>query len=608
MIYEIMKRVLKYIAVVFLAGGLFNACETTDLDQRVSPNDLASNQADPNLLLNSIQLAYASNMTVISDRGAELTRIDYMFGRDYFNNYPGSTFDGIWSRTYSSGFTQIGPTTTVQVGMFTNINNLISINEATEVDYSFHIAVGKTLQAHMLMLLVDYLGEAAFSEASNPEEFSAPLLDDGPSVYNEALGLLSEAEALFNTDPATLGATDLFYGGDSDLWLKLVNTIRLKAYVTTGDAANFNSVIAGGNYITEAEDDFEFQFGASELQPDTRHPDYAADYTTSGANIYQSNWLMETMLDDNDPRIRYYFYRQVGETPGADADPDEETLACSLVVPPQHFQDGGFTYCSVELGYWGRTHGNDEGTPPDNFTRVAVGVYPAGGKFDGDLFRNGSIEDQGDGTFDFELDAADDGVNLGLGAGGVGIEPIILSSYVEFWRAQMAMAAGDAPAASGFIRSGLEKSIAKVQSFQDPNFIGGALLDDSTFDSATGAITSASLASSLVPTAADVTAYIDGKIAEFDGGDNETQMNVLGEEYFKTLFGGATEAYNFYRSTGFPNTLVPNWELNPGAFPRTFLYPQNEVITNPNLTQRSDLATQVFWDTNPASPTFPSAN
>ena len=82
-----MKNYLKYISMVLFAGLTFTACETTDLDLRVSPNDLAADQADPNLLLNSIQLAYATNMNVISDLGAELTRIDYMFGRDYFNNY-----------------------------------------------------------------------------------------------------------------------------------------------------------------------------------------------------------------------------------------------------------------------------------------------------------------------------------------------------------------------------------------------------------------------------------------------------------------------------------------------------------------------------------------
>ena len=416
----------------------------------------------------------------------------------------------------------------------------------------------------MLMLLVDYLGEVTFSEAGNPEEFPAPNLDDGASVYAAALALLDEAESLLSGSPLSLGADDLFYGGDTSKWLKLVNTIRLKAYVTTGDTANFNAVIADGNYISSADDDFEFQYGTSELQPDTRHPDYAQDYTPSGANIYQSNWLMELMLDNEDPRIRYYFYRQTDATPGADGEPaNEETLACSLAVPPQHYIDGGFTYCSVPNGYWGRSHGNNEGTPPDNFFRTAVGVYPAGGRFD-------------DSSFGV--------VGLGAGGGGAGIEPIILSSYVDFWRADMAT--NDADRAT-LMQSALQKSIDKVQSF-------GAL--DADADLSVGA------------DAAAVTAYIDGIIADFNAATGDDKENIFAEQYFTTLYGGATEAYNYYRKTGYPTTVLPNWEPNPGPFPRTFLYPQNEVVTNPSLTQKQTMTQQVFWDTNPASPTFPPAN
>ncbi len=568
---NIMKNILKYITVVFIAGGLFTACETTDLDLRVSPNDLAADQADPNLLLNAIQLAYGTNMQVISDRGAELTRIDYMFGRNYFNNYPGNTFDGIWSRTYSSGGNGVGDG--VSVGISTNVAALEDINANSEVDYSFHIGVGKTLQAHMLFLLVDYIGTAAWSQALNPSEFPAPTLDSGEEIYNVAFGLLDEAESLLASNPPTQGAQDIFYEGDTSKWVKLINTLRLRAYKNTGNTSAFNSIIAGGNFISSNEDDFQLQYGTSELQPDSRHPDYAADYTPSGANIYQSNWLMETMLNYSDPRIRYYFYRQVDATPGADAPADEETLACSLVVPPQHYQDGGYTYCSLPNGYWGRSHGNDEGTPPDNFLRTAVGVYPAGGKFDDNDF-----------AVDPDDPSYDPTVGLGKGGGGAGIEPIILASYVDFWRGEMA--ANDTERAN-FLRAGLEKHIAKVQSF-------GSL--DGSADL------------SFAPSAADVTAYIDGIVSDFNAATGDDKENIFAEQYFITLYGGATEAYNYYRKTGYPTTLLPNWEPNPGPFPRTFLLPQNEVITNPNLTQRSDMTTQVFWDTNPASPTFPPAN
>ncbi|MCO5725224.1 SusD/RagB family nutrient-binding outer membrane lipoprotein [Robiginitalea marina] len=545
-----MKRLIKYISIVFIAGALLNSCETTDLDLRISPNDLASNQADPNLLLVAVQLAYGTNMQVFSNLSAELTRIDYMFGRNYFNNYPGSVLNGVWSRTYSSGGNGLGDG--VGVGILTNLQNLEALNADPDLNLNFHVAVTKTLYAHQLMLLVDFVGEAAFSQAGQPAEFPAPVLDSGQEVYNAALNLLDEAESLLAANPNTIGVTDLFYNEDVSKWRKLVNTLRLKAYYTTDNAAAFNQVIAGGNFISSPEDDFFVRYGTSELQPDDRHPDYASDYTPSGANIYQSNWIMETMLENNDPRIRYYFYRQVSSTPGADGAPNEEALACSLAVPPQHFIDGGFTYCAVPNGYWGRTHGNNEGTPPDNFLRTAVGVYPAGGRFDDNGF---------------------DGVGLGLGGGGAGIEPFIMSSYVDFWRGYMATSDADK---ANFMRAGLQKSIATVQSF-------GALDGGADF--------------SFAPTAADVTAYIDGIVNAFNAGSAEDKENIFAEQYFSTLYGGASEAWTYYRKTGFPNTLFPNWELNPGPFPLSFLYPQNEVVTNPNLSQKNDQAQPVFWNT-----------
>jgi len=568
-----MKKIIKNVTIALLVGGFITSCETIDLDQRVSPNDLSTDQADPNLLLNSVQLAFATNQQTFSDNAANLTRIDVFGNRNYFNGLPGTVLNGNWSRTYSSGGNGVGDG--VSVGMLTNLQALEGIDATSDVDYSFHIGVTKTLYAYSLFQLVDFLGAAAFSEAGQPLEFPAPNLDSGEAVYAAAFQLLDEAEALLAAGPESQGAVDLYYNEDTTKWVKLINSIRLRSYKNTGNVSAFNAVIADDNYISDSDDDFQLRYGTSELQPDSRHPDYATDYTPSGNNIYHSNYMMELMLNNNDPRIRYYFYRQSNGTPGAldvngvAVPPNEEDLACSLVVPPQHYIDGGFTYCSVNNGYWGRSHGNDEGAPPDNFKKTAAGVYPAGGLFDSSAFD----PDTG----------LTDGVGLGKGGGGAGIEPILLSSYVDFWRGEMG---SDADKAT-FLRSGLEKSIAKVQSF-------GAL--DGSADL------------SLAPTDAEVTAYIDGIVAEFNTATGDDKQNVYAEQYFTTLFGGATEAYNYYRKTGYPTTLSPNWELNPGPFPRTLLLPQNEVITNPNLTQRTDLNTQVFWDTNPASPAFPPAN
>lgn len=554
-----MKTIYKLFILAFIStGALFYSCETVELELLASPNALAEDQADPDLLLNSIQRAYVTSAGVLNDRSSELTRIDYMFGRDYFNNYGPGTMDGSWTRAYSN--------------IFTNTASLEALNEASDVPLTFQLGVAKTLQAHTLQLLVDFLGDIPWTEALNPIEFPNPNVDDDATVYAVADALLEEALVLLAGGDAPSSVTDFFYGGDSASWIRLVNTLKIRSALTKGDTATFNALINAGNFISNTSHDFQFSYGTQLLNPNTQHPDYFADYTTSGANIYQSIGLMFAMQgadkadgSDDDPRIRYYFFRQTDCTPGASCNTagDGQFLQCSLQTPPVHL--GGYPFCFLEDGYWGRLHGNDEGTPPDNFLRTAVGVYPAGGLFDDSRF---------------------DGLNQGVGGNGAGIEPILLASYVDFWRAEVALSAGQVGNAANFVEAGMTKSIAKVQTF-------GAL--DGSRDA------------SFEPTATYVSDYIDNIVAQITDTSDDT-WDVLAEQFFIAMYGGGQDAWNFYRRTGYPTNAAPSLEPNPGVFPRTFLYPNVEVIANPNILQRTDNATQVFWDTNPAGPAFPPAN
>ncbi len=562
-----MYRLFTLVAIA--ASALFHSCETTELEILNDPDQLSEDQADPDLLLNAIQRAYVANMVTMNDQSSDLTRIDYFFGRTYRENLQSNIFNASWSRFYSSQI--LGG---IARGISPNVNILEGLNEDPDTDLSFHLGVAKALQAHQLMLLVDFIGDIPFSEALNPLEFPSPNVDDDAMVYSTALAMLDESLGFFQASDGAGSALDFFYGGDVNNWIALVNTLKMRHALTTGDTATFNAIVSGGSFISDSSQDFQFDYGVQELNPDTRHQDYATDYTTSGANLYQSNWLMETMQgddvmdpSDDDPRIRYYFYRQTDCTPGASCNPDGngERLSCSLETPPAHYTAQGVSFCWLENGYWGRDHGDDDGTPPDNFFRTAVGVYPAGGLFDDDAFNE---------------------LTLGAGGGGAGIEPIILASYVDFWRAEVALAAGQTGPAAAFVTAGLEKSIAKVQGFialdgqADPSF---------------------------EPTPAEVTAYIAAQAAKINDTSDDS-WNALAEQYFITMYGGGSDAYNFYRRTGYPTTVKPNLNPNPGPFPRTYFYPNVEVVANPNIQQRADLTTQVFWDTNPASPAFPPAN
>ncbi len=549
-----MKKLYKFLLISVLSSiTLFYSCDTLELEQLASPNALSTDQADPDLLLNSIQLSYRGSQRTFQANSADLGRIDYMFGRNYLDNFGDGTLSGAWNSFYSNNLP--------------NLQAIAVLAENPEKDLSYHLGMAKTMQAHTLMQLVDFLGDIPWSEAGNPAEFPKPTVDDDESVYNAAIAMLAEAKAHFEGTTGIGTGTDLFYGGDATKWIKLVNTLQMRANLTT---KNYAAVVSATNVIESSEDDFQFNYGTNVLSPDTRHPNYASDYTSSGANIYQSNWLINQMIGafpygdfsgSTDPRRRYYFYRQSFNTPGSmsifrdidgrfgaagtaylyNGDGNGETLSCSLQDAPTHMQ---FTpdeeiWCSMPIGYWGRVHGNDEGTPPDGFTRTAVGVYPSGGSFDGYPDAAPFIA-QYDSNGDYIGYVAsinllyNQAVGLGNGGSGSGVDPIYLASYVDFMKAEANLALGNTAAAATHLEAGMTKSIAKVQSF-------GALDSSADFSQA--------------PNASDVAGFIANKVADFNGAASQTaldgtgfpvakdKMDILSEQYFIAIYGGAGDAF-----------------------------------------------------------------
>lgn len=555
-----MKKLNKISILFFLLLGItFTSCETTDLDLLDDPNQVTLDKADLDRYLVAIQLDFNNFSRIYGGNGAALTRVSYMFGRTYANNFAPENTNFEWGLAYR--------------GMFSDMKNAEVIAE--ELELYKHIGVMRILKASALMTLVDYYGDIPFSEATNPEEFPNPNVDDDASVYAAALEMLDEGIAFLNSESLGL-ETDFYYDNDFSKWIRLANTLKMNAYLNTrlvnSDAtAKFNAIVNSGNYISNTADDFQFQYGNNVTNPDTRHPSYTGDYAVSGAGNYKSNWLMDVMYHSNDPRIRYYFYRQWPCTPNADgADgnpcpPDPQRLFCSTQARPGHYPSG-MVFCSVDGGYWGRDHGNGEGIPPDSFRRTAFGVYPAAGNFDDDRFLP---------------------VGVGQGGEGAGIMPIMLASWVDLMRAEMALAGGNASGANSFLQSAMQKSIAKAMSFG--NFDPQADL-------------------SYAPSSGDVSTYISSVGAAFTAANTQGKWDILGVQHFIAHFGNGNNPYNFYRRTGYPTSLQFNLEFSSGNFVRSFFYPADEANTNSNIQQKANVDSQVFWDNNPPSPGFPFAN
>lgn len=569
-----MKRIFKkFGSSALMATLLLGACETIELDITDNPNQLSLDQSSADLLLNSIQIDFATFVELMGQNGGDLVRIGYLNGRNYQNiaNLSPANLNLEWNIAYQGDNAETLPSGLEVNGILADIRALAPEAQASELFR--HTAIAQFIEAYTIVTLVDFFGDVPYTEAIQATAETPilnPNVDSGASIYDAALGLLTSAIANFEADVTTTPQNDFYYGGNWGNWVKACNTLRMKIFlqrrlVDASAVASFNSIVATGDFIDETAEDLQFQWGTNSIQPDARHPRYADNYTPSGGSDYLPNWLMDLMDTSDDPRTRYYFFRQVNAVPGEEIPPNEETLACSLEPVPQHYTDGGFTFCTLPNGYWGRDHGQNAGIPPDGFTRTVYGVYPSGGIFDDSRF---------------------EGLAVGDGGGGAGVTPILLASSTDFMQAEIAML-GSADAGRPFIISGVTKSVAKVQSF-------GSL--------------DASADLSFAPTAGQVQNYVDNVGSAFDAADDNGKFDILAEQFLVSLFGNGIDGYNFYRRTGFPTTFQPNLEPEPGSYIRSLNYPADFANNNSSVDPKPDQTVQVFWDNNPPSPAFPIAN
>lgn len=533
-----MKNLLK-ITLLSAVIACFTSCETAELELLVSPNDVTIDNADPNFVLNDIQLTFNGIIGGYSGPSRTITRQVNMF--DSYNNVVGNgTLNGVWNQSYQ---------------MFSNIDLLQGINDAQAENggIPYHVGIAQIIEAYSYMLLVDYLDDVPFSEAVNPSEFPNPNLDSGPAIYAAQLALIDEAIANLNIGDANAARVpdDLYFSEfDTANWIAVANTLKLRASLNLGDAAGVNAA-ASGNIINENDEDFQFQYSTA-TNPSSIHPFFGSSYGAAGAGARMSNQLFDFMNvgDDQppfvetdgpvDPRARYYFYRQdIGDPTGSD-------LPCA--------GNGTYDYCYVGNGYWGRDHGDNEGLPNDGLKRTAYGIYPGGGAFDSDQ------------------DAPTPAVaSSAASLSGAGIRPIYLASYTHFALAEGALTIGSNGDPRALLQLGITRSMNKVRDFGADADTGGLGMTDG-----------------------DISGYINAVLSEYDAADTNGKIAIVSREFFIAAWGNGTEPYNMYRRTGLPDLQTPVTAA--GDFPRSFQYPLIEVDGNPNIQQRS-VGSKVFWDT-----------
>jgi hypothetical protein len=550
------KKFLKYLAVLLLIGMFGTGCLKDKFEEfRTDPSNPTPEKASIDYYLNHVQISFRDfwgngqngNFYSMTDLGAEVTRMEKMYGPLYRNAYDPTFMDVLWDNAYK--------------GVINHANTMLPL--ASQNQLTMHTGIARVLKAYTLMSLVDYFGDIPNSEAILGSSNINPKADPGQQVYDNALLLLDSAIDDFSAEPGLKPSNDLFYNGDLAKWTTLAKTLKLRAYMTTrlvdpsGAKANIEALLAENDLIDTDAEEFAFKYGSQLDNPVSRHPKYVLNYPAVNGGEYVGTyflWLLTSEKPVIDPRTRYYVYRQRTTSAGWNG----QVLPCGVQSRPAHFP-AEMPYCILPNGYWGRDHGNNEGIPQDNEKRTTFGVYYAGGRFD---------------NSDNVSTKQDDG------ARGQGLHPIWMASFTEFLKAEAALTLATAGDPKASLESGVRKSIARVMAY--PAQVG------------------ITVPANRIPSDATINGYVATVLDRYDAAaDDDDRLNVVMKEWYIALWGNGIDAFNNYRRTGKPDNMQLTVQSDPGEFLRSFWYPASAVNFNKSMSQKQNVTTRVFWDLNP---------
>ncbi|MCA6381394.1 MAG: SusD/RagB family nutrient-binding outer membrane lipoprotein [Cytophagales bacterium] len=600
--------------VVLITIVLASSC-TLELQQ--DPNAVQTEQVLANLILNSIQRQLSVVVNAANTTGAQHTRLLNGAGTIYINATSPQTFDGLWTNAYA--------------GILQDADQLITL--ADKNGFARHAGIARIIQSYTLILLTDMFGDVPFTEAFKGAANFNPKADAGAAIYDIALAGLDQAKKDLTTNttvslpagylnPVAPVSQDQYYGNNFNKWVRLANSLKLKAFLNLSlrqpDKARteINALIADasptGGFITTQDQNFIWRYGTTTSDPDGRHPRFSAQYPAGGGD-YQSNWLIWHMFHaynatqnaaPGDPRMRFYFYRQVTSNSSS-----SNEIRCLTETRPDHYPsstgsaivDNAIagrppmgvdplhptnnagnaawtrTFCQpTDRGYWGRDHVDPQGIPPDGLLRTAYGPYPVGGRFD----NNAGVS-----------------VASTQGMRGAGLQPIMMRSFVEFMLAEASLTLGTTGSAVAYFSQGIDDSFADVRDWAVNGTYNTTAGGPEAGTSNAASPTEAATINAFYPAAtytADVANYRASAVAAFNS-STANALNYLAREYWVALVGNGYEAYNLYRRTGRPTGMQPVINPSPGPFPQSFWYPAVYATLNNTARQKVDLTSKVFW-------------
>lgn len=522
----------------FLIAGFMlvtGACKKF-VDINTDPNNPTT--AQRSLLLPSTEVSMAANMYEMNSGTSTFMQQAVLSADLSRYQQQGTTFDDSWDGFYSQ-----------------TLNDLESIIiSGTEQGDWGYVAIARLEKAYLVSVMVDMWGDIPYSESEKGQETVSPKFDKGADIYESLLVMIDSAlvnAGKISTATLVPAGSDMIYSGVKTSWIAMANSLKLKLYnqIRLVDPARSKTAITTlisdpGTLISTNATDYTFKFGSAQ-NPNNRHPWHRFEYQ-SPKNFYMCQAFIDLLFDNDDPRLRYFIYRQNATA--------------------------GLNNSANSNGYYGRNPGDGTAAPADLNRRSTFGVYPAGGLYDNAAINNLPATNvfltNTGATSTLKVVATSDGT-------GAGIIPMITNAMVKFIRAEAALTLSTGDDARQNFGDGVVAHLTSVSTFGAAN--GGVALSAST-----------------------ITAFKDRLLLAYDATDDAGKLNMVMTQKYIANYGNGMESFNDYRRTALPVLRTPLSPLT--TFPLRLYYSQTELSANTSLgdnasaLQIAQQITPVFWD------------
>lgn len=197
-----------------------------ELDENISPNNVDPSMISPRQTLTAAENAVFSTQAGTLNSLSNVWTNTWAGNNFYFGNPLTREYSLDISNTFGNG---------IWTSSYTTANNLQGIIDNGS-SLPLHSSIARILKAYTLQYVVDFYGDAPYSEAFKGQENLAPKYDDDATIYRELVLEINKAIADINATQASgingdnivTGAEDVIFQGDMDKWKKFANNIKLR--------------------------------------------------------------------------------------------------------------------------------------------------------------------------------------------------------------------------------------------------------------------------------------------------------------------------------------------------------------------------------------------